>query len=59
MPAIITAHIAQSSSKCGKSQVGVIIQADAPDIEPYMSRDMTTIHSHETSGTATRSSTKG
>ena len=38
---------------------GVIIPADAPHIEPYRARDMTTIHNHETSGTATRSSTTG
>src|SRR3954463_6240413 len=54
MPVIITAHIAQSSSRCGASQAGVIIQALAPVIGPYMSRASTTIQLQQTSGTRTR-----
>src|SRR5688572_1882174 len=54
MPVIMTAHIAQSSSRCDASQLGVIIHALGPVIEPYMSRAITTIHSHETVGTTTR-----
>src|SRR5687767_10156031 len=49
---IITAHMAHSSTRCGASQTGVIIQALAPVIGPYMSRAMTTIHSQEMSDTA-------
>ena len=37
----------------------VIIQALAPVIGPYMSRAITTIHIHETSGTRTSSTTAG
>ena len=50
MPVIMTAHIAQSSTKCGASHSAVIIHALAPVIGPYMSRAITTIHIHDTSG---------
>lgn len=40
MPAIMAAHIAQSSTRRGPSQVTVIIHAEAPDMGPYMSRAM-------------------
>ena len=59
MPAIMTAHIAQSSSRCGTSQFAVIIQALAPVIGPYMSRAITTIHIQETTGSRTSSTTAG
>ena len=55
MPAIITAHIAHSSDRCGTSQTRVIIQALAPVIGPYMSRAITTIHIQQTTGSRTRS----
>ena len=58
IPAIITAHIAQSSRRCGTSHVGVIIQALAPVIDPYMSRAITTIQTQETSGSSTSSTTR-
>jgi len=57
MPVIMTAHIAQSSSRCRISQCSVIIQALAPVIGPYMSRAIITIQVHETTGTSTRSTT--
>src|SRR5437764_1440212 len=57
MPVIITAHIAQSSSRCGRSHVGVIIQALAPVIGPYMSRAMMTIHAHAANGRRISSAT--
>src|SRR5688572_4720025 len=44
MAAIITAHIAHNSSKCGPSQTVRIIHADGPVIGPYMSRAIGTIH---------------
>src|SRR5688500_10262558 len=57
MPAIITAHIAQSSARCGPSQFMVIIHAAGPRIDPYMSRAIRTIHAQltdvVTSSTAT------
>ena len=59
MPAIMTAHIAHSSSRCGTSHVAVIIQALAPVIGPYMSRAITTIHIQETSGSSTSSTSSG
>src|SRR4030095_13374339 len=59
MPVIITAHIAQSRSKCDTSHRGVIIHALAPGIGPYMSRAITTIHTHDTSGSRSRSTTTG
>ena len=49
MPAIMTAHIAHSSSRCHTSHLAVIIQALAPVIGPYMSRAITTIQIQETS----------
>ena len=52
MAAIMTAHIAHSSSRCGTSHIAVIIQALAPVIGPYMSRAITTIHIQETSGSS-------
>jgi hypothetical protein len=55
MAVIITAHIAQSSSKWGTSHRTVIIHALAPDIGPYMSRAITTIHIHEINGARIRS----
>src|SRR5437016_1557326 len=48
---IMTAHIAQSSNRCGASHCGVIVHALAPDIGPYMSRAITTIQAQHTSGT--------
>ena len=59
MPVIMTAHIAQSSSKCGACHRVVIIHALAPVIEPYMSRAITTMQIHDTSGTRTSSTTTG
>ena len=59
MPVIMTAHIAQSSSKCGASHRAVIIHALAPVIGPYMSRAITTIHIHDTSGVRTSSTSTG
>jgi hypothetical protein len=59
IPVIITAHIAQSSARCGASHTGVIIQALAPVIGPYMSRAMTTIHHQHTSGSARRRTISG
>src|SRR5262245_48702398 len=59
MPVIMTAHIAQSSSTCVRSHLGVIIQALAPVIGPYMSRAITTIHAHDASGSNTSSSANG
>ena len=59
IPVIMTAHIAQSSSKCGISHRAVIIHALAPVIGPYMSRAITTIQIHETSGSSTSSTTTG
>jgi hypothetical protein len=50
MPAIITAHIIQSSSTWRRSHRRVIIHALAPVIGPYMSRAMTTIHAQQTIG---------
>ena len=43
IPVIMTAHIAHSSARCGASHRGVIIQALAPVMGPYMSRAITTI----------------
>src|SRR6476661_6745679 len=54
---IITAHIAQSSTTCGVSQVLVIIHADAPRMVPYMSRAITAIHAHAASGMTTSTTT--
>jgi hypothetical protein len=51
MPAIITAHISQSSSAWGTFHRGLIIHALAPVIGPYMSRARTTIHAQQASGT--------
>ena len=59
IPVIITAHIAHNRTRCGGSQTSVIIQALAPVIGPYMSRDNTTIHAHETSGTRMSKPTSG
>ena len=59
MPVIMTAHIAQSSNRCRASQCSVIIQALAPVIGPYMSRAITMIHSQETAGSRTSSTTAG
>src|SRR5262249_51955146 len=59
IPVIITAHIAQSRSECSKSHRAVIIHALAPVIGPYMSRAITTIHTHETSDSRTSSTTTG
>jgi hypothetical protein len=56
---IITAHIVHSSARCAASQRGVIIQALAPVIGPYMSRARTTIQAHETTGTRMRRATSG
>jgi hypothetical protein len=53
MPVIITTHIVQRSTRCGTSHTGVIIQAPAPVIGPYMSRAIAMIHAQETSGTRT------
>ena len=59
MAIIMTAHIAQSSSKYDKSHRAVIIQTLAPVIGPYMSRAMTMIHIHEISGSRTSSTMTG
>src|SRR5687768_17510602 len=56
---IMTAHIAQRSSKCGASHSAVIIHALAPVIGPYISRAITTIHIQETSGVRTSNTTAG
>ena len=52
MPAIITIHMAQRSSRCGASHVAVIIQPDDPVMGPYMSRAIGTIHSQQSTVTA-------
>src|SRR5687768_4283174 len=54
IPAIITAHIAQSSSRCGPSHTIVIIHFDAPDIGPYISAASTTTQVHASNGRAIR-----
>src|SRR4051812_19710494 len=59
IPVIMTAHIAHSSSKCGASHRAVIIHALAPVIGPYMSRAITAIHIHDTSGASISSTTAG
>ena len=59
MAVIITAHIAHSSKRCGASHRGVIIQALAPVIGPYMSRAITTIHVQHTSGNRIRRTMSG
>ena len=59
IPVIMTAHIAQSSSKCGTSHRAVIIHPLAPVIGPYMSRAIMTIHIHETSGSRISSTIAG
>ena len=51
MPAIITAHINQSSRTCRASHRRVIIHALAPFIGPYMSRAIATIHIQHATGT--------
>src|SRR5262245_34000484 len=53
MPVIMTAHIAQSRSKCEKSHCAVIIHALAPVMGPYMSSAITTIHTHDNTGSRT------
>src|SRR5687768_18567468 len=57
MASIMTAHIAHSSATCRPSQTGVIIQALAPVIDPYMSRAITTVHSQQTSTTTVSGTT--
>lgn len=52
IPAIITIHIATSNSRCARSHVSVIIHADGPIIEPYMSRAIGTIHAQQASVTS-------
>ena len=59
MAVIMTAHIAQSSSKCGTSHSAVIIHALAPVIGPYISRAIMAIHIHDTSGVRTSSTSTG
>src|SRR5688572_33129204 len=59
MPSIMTAHIAQRSIRCRTSHTAVIIHALAPVIGPYMSRAITTIHIHETSGRTISNTTVG
>jgi hypothetical protein len=54
----MTAHIAQSSARCRASQTAVI-QALAPVIGPCMSRAITAIHTQETIGSRTSSTTTG
>ena len=44
---IITAHISHSKTMCGQSHTVVIIHADAPCIDPYMSRAMAVIQIHD------------
>src|ERR1700758_1630757 len=58
MPTIITLHIANSSARWRTSQGGVIIQADARVIGPYMSRAIGTIHAQQRSGTMIRSAAR-
>src|SRR5688500_16043417 len=53
------AHMAQSSARWRASQTAVIIQALAPVIGPYMSRAITAIHTQETIGSRTSSTTTG
>jgi hypothetical protein len=50
MPAIITAHISQSSRTWRASHRRVIIHALAPVIGPYMSRAKAMIHAQHTTG---------
>src|SRR5882724_3675414 len=47
MPIIMTTHIANSSTRCVKSHVRVIIHADEPSIAPYISRAIGTIHAQQ------------
>ena len=54
MPAIITAHIAQSNSTWVASHVIVIIQADGPVMAPYMSRAIGPIHAQQSTVTTVR-----
>src|SRR5204862_525776 len=49
----MTAHIAQSSSRCGASQVAVIIHADDPSIVPYMSCAISAIQIQQAAGMTT------
>ena len=57
IPAIIAAHIAQSSTSRGVSHVTVIIHADAPDMGPYMSRAIAITQIQQTSGRPTSRTT--
>ena len=54
MPAIIAAHIAQSSRRRGASHVTVIIHADAPVMGPYMSRAIAATQIQQSRGRTTR-----
>src|SRR3989440_8210721 len=58
MPIIITIHIADSSSTCLVSHTRVIIHAEGPDIAPYMSRAIGTIHAKQRTGIATSAATR-
>jgi hypothetical protein len=55
MPAIMAAHMAQSSSRYVPSHVAVIIQAAEPVMGPYMSRAIRMTHAQHASGTPMRS----
>lgn len=52
MPIIITTHMAHNNAMWGASQRSVIIHAADPDIEPYMSRLIGTIHAQQAAATA-------
>ena len=58
MAAIITAHIAHNSATCGASHTPAIIQADGPDIDPYISRAMATTHAQQIAGMTMRTKTR-
>jgi hypothetical protein len=59
IPVIITAHMSQSRKRCGASHSGVIIQALAPVIGPYISLAKTMIQVQETRGRSRRAATRG
>ena len=58
MPAIIAAHIAQRRTSRGASQVTVIIQAEAPDIGPYISRAIAITQIQQARGMPTRTTAR-
>src|SRR3990172_354067 len=57
IPAIIAAHMAQSTIRRGASHTGVIIHAAAPVMAPYMSRAIAITHIQHANGTMTSTRT--